>query len=103
MLLREGGQGLVLGIFLASIGMVRVWMVGEVPGMALTIGITVVLIVLTGCVLGAMLPLLLRRVGLDPATSSTPLVATISNVFGILLYFVVANYVLATMLAEAGV
>ena len=102
-LVREVAQGLALGIFLATIGVVRVWMVGEVPGMALTIGVTVILIVLTGCTLGAMLPLLLRRLGLDPATSSTPFVATISDVLGILLYFVVANYVLATMLAEAGV
>ena len=101
-LLREMGQGLVLGVMLASIGVVRVLMVGTVPGMALTIGVTVVLIVLAGCTLGSMLPLLLRRLGLDPATSSTPFIATLSDVFGIVLYFSVANVVLAKVLAAAG-
>ena len=62
--------------------------------MAPTIGITVVAIVVMGCTLGSMLPLLLRRLGLDPATSSTPFIATLIDVFGIVLYFTVANLLL---------
>ncbi len=96
---REVLQGLILGGTLASVGMARVWFVGDGLGMTLTIGITVITIVLAGCTVGAMLPLLLRRVGLDPATSSTPFVATLVDVFGILLYFSVAKTILAQVLA----
>ena len=70
-------------------------------GMALTIGITVVSIVLLGCTVGAMLPFLLIRVGLDPATSSTPFVATIIDVLGILFYFTVAQIVLSSVISAA--
>ena len=102
-LVRELGQGLVLGFGLASVGMVRVWMVGDLDGMVLTIGLTVVVIVVTGCTIGGMLPLLLERLRIDPATSSVPAIATLVDVFGILLYFAVAQMVLAQVLAEAGV
>ena len=61
----------------------------------------VVMIVLMGCTLGAMLPLLLRRVGLDPATSSTPFIATLVDVLGILLYFSIANVVMAELIGRA--
>ena len=98
---RELGQGIILGVLLAAVGMVRVWMVGDGAEMALTVGATVVMIVLMGCTLGAMLPLLLRRVGLDPATSSTPFIATLVDVLGILLYFSIANVVMAELIGRA--
>jgi magnesium transporter len=96
---REVLQGLILGGTLAAIGMTRVWMVGDGLEMTLTIGITVITIVLVGCTVGGMLPLLLRRVGLDPATSSTPFIATLVDVFGILLYFTLAQIILARVIA----
>ncbi len=99
---RELGQGIVLGLMLASLGVARVLMVGDPNGMAVTIGITVIAIVVMGCTLGGMLPLLLQKVGLDPATSSTPFIATIVDVLGILLYFSVAQLVLAQVIANAG-
>jgi len=99
---RELGQGLVLGAFLATMGMARVYMAGDVNGMAPTIGITVIAIVTMGCALGSMLPLLLHRLGLDPATSSTPFIATLIDVFGIVLYFSIAHLFLAAAFAEAG-
>ncbi|MEZ4437817.1 MAG: magnesium transporter [Polyangiaceae bacterium] len=98
---RELGQGLVLGSMLAAVGMLRVYMAGDVSGMATTIGATVVAIVVVGCTVGAMLPLLLRRLGLDPATSSTPFIATLVDVFGIVLYFTIANVVLAGVIGRA--
>lgn len=100
---RELGQGIILGVGLALVGMARVWMVGGIPGMMPTIGITVVFIVLLGCTMGSMLPLLLKRLGLDPATSSTPFIATLIDVLGILLYFTVAKLLLAQVLQQAGV
>ena len=102
-LIREFGQGLVLGLMLAIIGMVRVWMWGDGTRFALTIGATLVAIPLMGCTVGSMLPLFLRRVGVDPATSSTPFIATLIDVLGIMVYFNVAQIFLAEVLAAHGV
>jgi magnesium transporter len=98
--LRESGQGLVLGLMLATIGMIRVWMWGDGLGFMFTIGITLVAIPLMGCTVGSMLPLLLRRVGIDPATSSTPFIATLIDVLGIIVYFNLAQLFLAQVIAS---
>ena len=45
--------------------------------------------------MGAMLPLVLHRLGLDPASASAPFVATLSDVTGVLIYFTLANTLLA--------
>ncbi|MEP7119286.1 MAG: magnesium transporter [Byssovorax sp.] len=95
---REFGQGLVLGLMLASIGMMRVWMWGDERGFILTIGVTLVAIPLMGCTVGSMLPLLLRRIGVDPATSSTPFIATLIDVLGIIVYFNLAQLFLAEVI-----
>lgn len=98
---REIGQGIVLGLMLATIAMVRIWFWGDGVALMLTVGFTLVGIVILGCAVGSMLPLLLRRIGLDPATSSTPFIATLIDVFGILMYLNVAKILLAEVVAEA--
>jgi magnesium transporter len=98
---REFGQGLVLGLMLATIGMVRVWMWGDGIGFMLTVGGTLVAIPLMGCTVGSMLPLMLKRLGVDPATSSTPFIATLIDVLGIIVYFNFAKLVLADVIAHA--
>ena len=65
----------------------------------LTIGATLVAIPLMGCTVGSMLPLLLRRIGVDPATSSTPFIATLIDVLGIIVYFNLAQFFLAQVIA----
>jgi magnesium transporter len=102
-LVREAGQGLVLGIVLASVGVMRVLMWGDGVRFASLIGITLVFIVIGGCTIGAMLPLIIKRLGFDPATSSTPFIASLIDVVGILIYFTVAKVVLAQVLAHAPV
>jgi magnesium transporter len=97
-LVREFGQGLVLGLMLAAIGMVRVAMWGDGLGFMLTIGTTLVVIPILGCTVGSMLPLFLKRVGVDPATSSTPFIATLIDVLGIVVYFKLAQVFLAEVL-----
>jgi len=98
-LFRELGQGFVLGLMLATIGMLRVWMWGDGRAFMLTIGVTLVAIPLMGCTVGSMLPLLLRRLGIDPATSSTPFIATLIDVLGIVVYFNMAQLLLAEVIA----
>jgi len=99
---REVFSGLALGGVLGVIGFLRitVWSAfSNIYGehwllIAMTIGISLVGIVLWGTLSGSMLPLLLRRVGLDPATSSAPFVATLVDVTGLIIYFSVAMLIL---------
>jgi magnesium transporter len=100
-MIRELGQGLVLGAILAAVGIMRVTMWGDGPRFAILIGGTLVSIVVMGCVVGSMLPLALRRVGFDPATSSTPFIASLVDVLGIIIYFNLAQLVLSEVLQKA--
>ena len=61
---------------------------------ALVVGITMFVIVIIGSLVGMSLPFALSRLGLDPATASGPLVTTISDALGVLIYFSVATVVL---------
>ena len=62
---------------------------------ALVVGLTMILVVIVGSLVGMSLPFLLSRFHLDPATASAPLVTTISDVVGVLLYFSIATMVLS--------
>lgn len=103
---RELLSGLSLGVILGLIGFMRImiW-----PGkeklygphyllVAVSVAFSLVGIVLWGTLAGSMLPFLLRRVGLDPATSSAPFVATIVDVTGLIIYFTVAGLFLKGIL-----
>jgi magnesium transporter len=91
---REIGQGLLLGGFLGAVGLVRALMWHNGMDMAVVVALTLLGVVLTGTVVGAMLPLLLRRVGFDPAVASSPFVASLVDVLGIIMYFTVARQIL---------
>ncbi|WP_019946469.1 magnesium transporter [Hymenobacter aerophilus] len=101
---RELLAGLMLGAVLGVVGSLRIilWAKYINPGyfgpywalIAITVGVSLLGIVLWGALSGAMLPLLLKRVGLDPATSSAPFVATLVDVTGLIIYFTVATMVL---------
>jgi len=92
---RELGQGIALGACLAIIGFVLV-MVGteHAARFGVVVALSVVLVVVVGTVVGSMLPLLLHRVGFDPAVASSPFVASIVDVTGIIVYFTVARHLL---------
>lgn len=101
---REALMGFALGCLLGTIGFVRVLMYPDQHvNFALTVGITLIGIVVTGCTVGSMLPLLLKRVGVDPATSSTPFIASLVDVLGIIVFVHVAKIVMAEVIATGGV
>jgi magnesium transporter len=75
---------------------------GDGWSFAVLIGTTLVAISMMGCTVGGMLPLIIRRAGLDPATSSTPFIASLVDVLGILIYFGLAQVLLANVIAAAG-
>lgn len=92
---REVVSGLSLGIVLGSLGALRVIFGGLVTNeygqhwqlLALTIGIALIGVVLWGTLMGSLLPLLLQRLGFDPAVSSVPFISTLVDVTGIVIYF----------------
>ena len=95
---REIASGLALGLLLGLIGFARIALWGQFSTiygphyllLGATVGITVLGVVLWGTLAGSMFPILLRRLGLDPATSSAPFVATLVDVTGLVIYFTVA-------------
>ncbi len=96
---RELSSGLALGAILGTIGLCRIllWptrhtLYGEhFVRIGFTVSCSLLGIVLWGTLTGSMLPFLLRRLGLDPASASAPFVATLVDVTGIIIYFTVAS------------
>ncbi len=96
---KEAAVGLALGLILASFGMMRIlfW-----PGSAAKLGehyvligaavsTSVLCVVLWGTLSGSMLPFLLRKLGADPASASAPMVATLVDLMGLVIYFSLAR------------
>jgi len=99
---REIFSGLLLGLILGSIGFLRIaiwsafsriygkhWML-----VGFTVACSLLGIILWGTLAGSMLPFILKRLGIDPATSSAPFVATLVDVTGLIIYFSVAMVIL---------
>ncbi len=109
---REIMSGFVLGAILGLIGFLRicVWhslmahgVMHDLYGVhwfliAVSVGISLIGVVLWGSVTGSMLPLLLKKLGADPAVSSAPFVATLVDVTGLIIYFSVAYFFLKGIL-----
>ncbi|UKT64786.1 magnesium transporter [Pedobacter mucosus] len=104
---RELVSGALLGIILGSIGFIRIvtWQKLHLYNygdhwflIALTIFFTLIGIVLWGSLIGSMMPIIMKRLKLDPATSSAPFVATMVDVTGIVIYFSVAVLILKGVL-----
>lgn len=101
---REVISGLLLGSVLGLIGFFRItiWhyfaphLYGEHwMSIGITVGFALVGVVLWGTIAGSMLPILLKRLGADPAVSSAPFVATLVDVTGLIIYFSVAFLILS--------
>ena len=114
---RELVAGTMLGLFLGVIGLIRINIWGGLGWfakhpehsqpdaesmraqehyhlLAIAIAVSVVGVVLWGTIVGAMLPFILKKCKLDPATSSAPFVATLVDVVGVLIYFSAAAAIL---------
>ncbi len=101
-LVREVATGLCLGLCLGVIGMLRIYfwpwreqMYGtHYMLIGATVATSVIGVVLWGTISGSMLPFILRKFKLDPASASAPAVATIVDVTGLVIYFTVASLIL---------
>lgn len=101
---RELISGLLLGIALGIVGFLRILIWHSfAPGLygehwiriGMTVSVALVGVVLWGSLSGSMLPLVLKRLGADPAVSSAPFVATLVDVTGLVIYFTVAFSILS--------
>ncbi len=103
---RELRTGFFLGLILGLVGFLRVaiwsvfvniygphWML-----VGFTVGIALIGVVLWGNLVGSLFPIFLKRIGLDPAVSSAPFVATFVDVTGLIIYFTVASLLLRGIL-----
>ena len=99
---REIFSGIFLGFALGLIGFFRVVLWSTFSDMygahwfliALTVFLSLIGVVIWGTLSGAMMPLVLKKFGFDPAVSSTPFVATMVDVTGLIIYFSIALYIL---------
>lgn len=91
---RETLIGIALGSLLGIIGFARAFLVADASvALATSVSTSIVAVVLLGSLLGALLPLAIHRVGLDPAVSSTPLIASVVDVLGLMAFFALARLV----------
>jgi magnesium transporter len=100
-LARELGMGFALGGMLGVVGFLRAFAGadgGDAIALGLTVSLSVVAVVTLGTLVGSLMPLAIKRLGLDPAVSSTPFVASLVDVVGLVVYFTVARIVLGSML-----
>ncbi|SDG10014.1 magnesium transporter [Epilithonimonas hungarica] len=97
---KEIFTGLFLGSILGIIGFLRIMIWHEAgffnygeywPFVGLSVGVSLIMIVLWGTLSGSMVPFILKKLKLDPATSSAPFVATLVDVTGLIIYFSVAG------------
>jgi len=103
---REIKVGFILGLILGLIGFLRVVIWAQFTTLygphwfqiGLTVGISLVGVVLWGNTIGSLFPLILKRLGLDPAVSSAPFVATLVDITGLIIYFTVASFLLGSLL-----
>ncbi len=104
---REFFSGLLLGLLLGVIGFLRItaWQLFNIYDygphwilMASTIFFALIGVIIWGSLMGSMLPIILKKCGIDPATASAPFVATVVDVTGIIIYVSVAMIVLQGVL-----
>lgn len=93
-LLREISRGLVMGLILSIMAIGIVLLFGRSTGTALAVGIAMVAAVTLANLLGAMLPFVFRRIGMDPAVTSGPFIACLMDVSSILIFFSIASSIM---------
>lgn len=91
---REAGVGLSLGIVLGLLGGARAFFLERNPLLSLTVGIALMGTVLWATVVASSLPLLLKKIKIDPAVAASPFISTILDITGLIVYFEAARMIL---------
>ena len=91
--LREIGVSLCIGLVMAAAAFLLGWLLGSIQ-VAIIVAISMVSIVVVGSLIGIVLPMALNHFRLDPATASVPLITSVADIFGVLIYFSIATLIL---------
>lgn len=94
---RETRVGFLLGAFLGVLIFPFIAIIYE-PKIAAVMSLTIICICTWACIVGGILPLVARKIGVDPAVFSTPVVSTLVDATGLIIYFTIANIILASVL-----
>ena len=90
---KEVSVGIIVGIFMAILVSLRALWLDQDPKVGLTIGLAMVMTVVLATALGAFLPILFKRLKLDPALMSGPFITSIVDIFSLLIYFKIATMI----------
>ena len=93
-LVREGGSGLILGILLGIVGFGRALLWGSTTALAMTVGVSILAICTWANTVGSMIPMLATACKIDPTVMSAPLIATLVDATGLIIYFTIAKHFL---------
>jgi magnesium transporter len=91
---RELFVGTMLGILVASVGFILAALINVPLVVSLTVALTIIVVVIVANIIGATLPLIIKKIGYDPAIVSAPLLTTIVDAVGLFIYFTVARLLL---------
>jgi magnesium transporter len=90
-LFREAGSGVVLGLMLGCVGFGRALLWGSTVPLAMTVGVSILAICAWANTVGSMIPMLATMFKIDPTVMSAPLIATLVDATGLIIYFTIAK------------
>ena len=86
---------IIIGIALSSLNFIRIcWFDGEGPMIALTVCLAMLVIVIAAKVIGSMLPMFAKKIGIDPALMATPMISSLTDMVSVVTYFFLATFIL---------
>jgi magnesium transporter len=91
---KEMRVGLILGSVMAVVALIRAWTLGVGTDVGVVVALTILAICLWAATVSAVLPLALRRLRIDPAVVSAPLITTLVDGTGLIIYFEIAKFLL---------
>lgn len=91
---KEVSTSLLIALTLGLAGCLRAWMMGIGVEITLIVSLTLVCITLWSAVVSSVMPMVLKRIGIDPAVVSAPFIATLIDGTGLIIYFKIAQYFL---------
>lgn len=96
-LAKELSTGMLIALAMAAAAMIRAWTLGVGPEMTVTVSLTVAAIVLWASLVASVLPLVLKKLRVDPAVVSAPMISTIVDGTGLIIYFMIAHLTLSQL------
>ena len=91
---KEMTTSLMIAVTLGIAGCIRAWMMGIGLEITLIVSLTLVCITLWSAIVSSVIPMVLKRCGIDPAVVSAPFIATLIDGTGLIIYFKIAQYTL---------